>query len=317
MSDIPFPKRPGVPSVSWLIRALDAVEAPTWGVFLGVYGGFGALTYWWQQIPVPVVMIVGAYLVCLQMHLAHEVLHGHPTRNRHINEALVAIPLSLWLPYPIYRDSHLAHHKVVPLTCPVQDPESFYVSPARWQQTSRAMRTLLIWNQSLAGRLTLGPILMVSRFLSGEAQRFVHGDRRYLGAWAVHALGAGLVLAWVVWVCGMPVWLYLAGIVYPSLSLALLRSFVEHQAEADQARRCAIVEGGPLTSLLFLNNNLHLVHHARPSLAWYHIPAAYRMKQQRWLARNGGYRYRSYWQVLRQHFFRPKQSPLWPGDTAP
>ncbi len=161
--------------------------------------------------------------------------------------------------------------------------------------------------------MLIGPFLMVGRFWAGEVRRFRAGDRRYAGAWLLHIVGAALVVIWVVAVCGMPLWLYLAAIVYPSLSLTLLRSYVEHRPAESQDARCAIVEGGPLTGLLFLNNNYHLVHHAQPGLPWYAIPTAYRADREGWLARNDGYRYPSYWTVARRHLLGPKDSPIHPA----
>lgn len=320
MSDVPFGRssapagRPGPEKFrTRAASALDAVEAPTWGVIALCYGGFAALTWWWREVPLYLLAPAGAYLLCLQAHLAHEILHGHPTRRRWVNELFAWPPLTLWLPYPIYRDSHLAHHRIGTLTCPIDDPESFYHTPARWAAKPAALRALLTFNQSFVGRMTVGPALMVTRFWAGEIRRFRRGDRAYLGVWAAHLALAALVLIWVGAVCGMPLWLYLAGIVYPALSLGLLRSYVEHRPGAEQDERCAIVEGGPLMRLLFLNNNFHLIHHSRPGLPWYKIPAAWRADRAGWLARNGGYRYRDYLHVARRHFLRPKDSPIHPS----
>lgn len=299
-------RQPGL--ASWL----RAVEAPTWALAAGIYGGFAALTWWWQALPLVVVCAALAYLVCLHAHLAHEILHGHPTRSRRINEAIVGLPLQLWLPYPIYRDTHLAHHGVSMLTHPVEDPESFYVTDGRWAEKPWPARQILRWNQSFLGRLVIGPWLMVPRFWAREIQRLASGDRRYRGAWAVHLAMAAVVLTWVVAVCGMPAWLYALGVVYPSVSLTLMRSYVEHRPGASQDERTAIVEGGPLTQLLFLNNNFHLVHHAKPAVPWYDIPRLYRGERERWLARNAGYRYRSYIEVARRHLLAPKDSPVHP-----
>ena len=309
MSDVPYSR----PIPFRLTALLDRLEAPTWGVIALTYGGFVALTWFWREIPIFVLAPVGAYLLCLQAHLAHEILHGHPTRARWLNELFAWPPLGLWLPYPIYRDSHLAHHRIGMLTCPIDDPESFYHTPERWAAKAPALRALLIFNQSFVGRMLVGPALMVGRFWAGELRRFARGERAYLGVWLVHLALAALVLVWVGVICGMPIWLYLAGVVYPALSLGLLRSYVEHRPGEDQDARCAIVEGGPLTRLLFLNNNFHLIHHSRPGLPWYKIPAAWRADRAGWLARNGGYRYRDYLEVARRHFLAPKDSPLHPS----
>src|SRR3546814_17450489 len=102
------------------------------------------------------------------------------------------------------------------------------------------------------------------------------GDTRHAAAWALHAAGVALVLLWVIAVCGLPLWQYLLLFVYPGIALSLVRSFLEHQARPAVSERSVIVESGPLMRLLFLNNNLHLVHHDKPGLPGYRLPAFYR-----------------------------------------
>ncbi len=84
------------------------------------------LTLFWAAIPIWLLVPLAAWLIAWQGSLQHEVMHGHPTRNRRINDAIGWPPLSLWLPYPIYRVSHLRHHRDEYLTDPIEDPESTY-----------------------------------------------------------------------------------------------------------------------------------------------------------------------------------------------
>ena len=91
-------------------------------------------------------------------------------------------------------------------------------------------------------------------------------------AWAIHIPGAGLVLVWAVGVCAIPVEEYILLYAYPGLALTVLRSYCEHRAVPAVGERTGIVEAGPLMSLMYLNNNLHAVHHAKASLAWYGCP---------------------------------------------
>ena len=84
-------------------------------------------------------------------------------------------------------------------------------------------------------------------------------------------------------------------IAYPGISLALVRSFCEHQAAEQVGHRTIIVEASPFWSLLFLNNNLHVAHHDRPALAWYKLPAFYRAERQRLIAQNNGYMMQGLW----------------------
>ncbi len=94
---------------------------------------------------------------------------------------------------------------------------------------------------------------------------------------------------------------YALAVVYPSISLNQLRSFAEHRSHADPRLRTNVVETGWAFSLLFLNNNLHVAHHAKPSMPWYRLPRAWR---EMTLEATGtrttvspGYRhlFRSYW----------------------
>ena len=103
----------------------------------------------------------------------------------------------------------------------------------------------------------------------------------------------------------MPAYAYL-GSAYLGLSLLAIRSFCEHQwAEAPDGRT-VIVERS-LLAFLFLNNNIHLVHHKHPGLPWYALPAAYRARRAEWQALNDGYVFRSYGAVMRDFGLRPKE----------
>ncbi len=69
-----------------------------------------------------------------------------------------------------------------------------------------------------------------------------------------------------------------------------------------------------MLAFLFLNNNLHVVHHMHPRMPWYRLPGLYRANKARYLGRNGGYRYDSYAEIFRRYLFRAKDPvphPLW------
>jgi len=110
----------------------------------------------------------------------------------------------------------------------------------------------------------------------------------------------------------MPLWKYLSLIAYPGISLALVRSFCEHQAAERVDHRTIIVEASPFWSLLFLNNNLHVAHHTRPTLAWYRIPAYYRAERDAMIARNNGYLMHGYGEIFRRFLLRAKEPVPYP-----
>ncbi len=286
------------------------IEWPTIVLAVVVYAVLGALVWlhaslhWWVILP------IGAYCAALHTSLQHEVLHGHPTGNRIFNEALVFIFPTMWLPYQRYKDTHLQHHNNQHLTDPAKDPESFYLLPDDWAAMPGLKRSLFHFNHTLAGRMLIGPAVGIVRFWSAEFVDILRGDREKAKAWAVFALSCVLVLAYVIW-CGMPVWYYLLLIAYPGISLALVRSYCEHQAAEVVDHRTILVECSPFWSLLFLNNNLHVAHHERPSLAWYKLPAYYQAERDMLLARNNGYRM-SYAQIFWRYFFRAKEPLSYP-----
>ena len=214
------------------------------------------------------------------------------------------------MPFPIYRETHLRHHDCLALTDPVEDPESFYVRDIEWQRMGRLRRAILRYNKTLLGRLTVGPALAAGAPWVDEARRLLSGDTTNGRIWAEHIAGISVVLAWVVLVCDLPAWLYLATFAYPGLSLTLLRSYAEHQPALAPDRRTAIVEGGPLSGLLYLNNNLHAVHHADPALPWFAIPAEYCAKRDAYASQTGGNVYAGYPTILRRFLFRTRDVPV-------
>lgn len=299
------------------VRRLPAVEIPTLGLILVIYGGWLALTWFHDAIPLWAWLPLAAWTSAWWGSAQHEILHGHPTRSRALNTALGTPPFWLWLPFECYRATHLTHHRDERLTDPLDDPESRYWTPDGWRELGRFGRALVAVQQTLAGRLVVGPLWSIARFWAEEARKVAAGDRAALRVWAGHALGVAAVLGWAVGVCGMPLWQYLLGFVYCGTSLALVRSFAEHKARDHVDQRTAIVERSPVFGLLFLHNNLHVVHHRWPTLPWYRIPAVYAAHRDVVLAANGGLVYDGYREVFRRFFVRPHDQPVHPRGRAP
>lgn len=290
----------------------SAVEWPTVGLAAFIYGGWLALTWFWAEVPLPVLCLAGGWLVAWQGSLQHEVMHGHPTRSRRVNDALGWPPLSLWLPYAVYRVTHLRHHRDEFLTDPIEDPESAYLAGARWDRLGRPWQWLLRFNMTLLGRLIIGPLIMIGGFLVSEARTCLAGNRKAQRIWVRHGFGVVLILAWVVAVCGMPAWIYLLAFVYSGAALTRLRSFAEHRFAERHEERTAIVENGGLLGLLYLNNNLHVLHHLKPLVPWYRLPALYRAEREELIAYNGGLVYRGYGDIIRRFLVRGHDDPRHP-----
>jgi fatty acid desaturase len=288
-----------------------SIEWPTLFVALGIHAAWLGLTSVAVRLPLWVLVPLGGFVVAWHGSLQHETIHGHPTRSRAFNTLIASLPLSLWIPYGIYRSLHLAHHKTSALTDPLEDPESFYVTKERWDRASAPYRALLWINTTLAGRLLLGPAIVIVRFIAGEALALAKADLRHARAWCKHLVGVALVLAWL-HVCHLSVGVYFFAFVYPGVALTLMRSFAEHKPARDNGERVAIVEAGPALSLLYLNNNLHVVHHEEPALPWYELPARYREHRSEVLAKNGHYHFSGYGALLARFGIRPKDAPVHP-----
>jgi fatty acid desaturase len=166
---------------------------------------------------------------------------------------------------------------------------------------------------SLAGRLVIGPVYFAVMNFEELARALFGGDTRILRPWAWHAFTVALILGWVIGVCHMPFWLYIVCFAYPGTSLALVRSFAEHRWATIPDHRTAAIEAGPFWRLLFLNNNLHILHHVEPGLAWHKRPARYREIREQLVAVNGGYVIHGYWELIRQNLFHRREPLLHPS----
>lgn len=280
-----------------------------------IHLAWAALTLCARAIPAPLLALGGGAVLAWHMSLQHETLHGHPTRWRRVNDAIGLLPLSLWLPYGAYRRSHLRHHRDEHLTDPIEDPESYYADPAVLARMPRTMLRVLVFNNTLPGRVTIGPLLSIGSFARGEVRRLAAGDRRAWRDWTLHAVLAAAVLGWIVGICGMGVGRYVLCFVYPGAAIGLVRSFAEHRASPDHTRRTAIVERGGVLGILFLFNNLHVIHHERPGLPWYRLPAAWRANEAR-IRAGGGPVYRGYGEIARLYWRRPHHHPAHPIGRA-
>lgn len=300
-------------------RRSARAEWPTLALLLSTYVAWGAVLASTETIGLWVAIPLLALLVTQHSSLQHEVIHGHPTPSRRVNEALVFPALGLFVPYGRFRDLHLAHHYDPLLTDPHDDPESNYLDPTAWAQMPRFARAILAANNTLLGRMAIGPFVGMYRFLADDLREIRRGDRGVARAWGLHLLGILPVLASVAW-AGVPVWAYALSC-WLALGILRIRTFLEHQAHERAGGRSVIIEDrGPL-ALLFLNNNLHAVHHANPRLPWYRLPEAYARRREEWLRRNGGYSYRSYGEVFLRYLIRrkdPVAHPIWtPPEPAP
>jgi len=304
-------------TVAKRLAPIPALEWPTLFVVALTYAGWLLVTRSYGHWPLFVVAPLVTLLLTLHSSLQHEMVHGHPTRWPRLNHLLAIVPLSLWLPFARYRRSHLIHHRDEYLTDPVEDPESWYLSPEVAARLDPVSRALLQAHQTLAGRMLIGPPWGIARFMRAELRALRRGDAGVRLAWLEHLLWCVPVLLWVKFACGMPIWIYVLAMVIPSTALLLVRSFAEHRARPGVRQRIAIVEHSWLLGPLYLFNNLHSLHHEMPGIPWYRYHAHYGTQRARLIAENGGLVYCTYFDVARRYLFRPHDALGHPGTRAP
>lgn len=293
-------------------RALWRCEWPTWLLIVVIHGGWLVTLASWQMLGTVPATLLMIWWCAWYMSLQHELIHGHPTRWPWINRQFGYLPLAVWYPYEIYRESHLRHHDDFNLTMPALDAESTYVSPAEWSAMSRARRALHWLNKTFWGRIAVGPALAIAGTWGDAVRRIAHGDWSDAGVWLRHLLMLAGLLWWVQAAFGVSALWYVLAISYPAQSLAMIRSYYEHRPAEDHKQRIVLNDAGLVFRVLFLNNNLHLVHHDLPSLPWYLLPRVYGARRAAYNARSGGFQINGYGELMRRYGFRPIDAPVHP-----
>ncbi len=281
-------------------RSAEPFAWPT----LGLIGAVHAIWIASLFLPAAIAIPFLAAVIALYASLQHEVIHGHPFRNQALNVALVWPAYTLVVPYLRFRDTHIAHHQDAVLTDPYDDPESNYLAPEVWERLPPLARRVLTLNNTLLGRILIGPIVGTTVFLWWEVKRLRQKEPGIAEGWLAHLPPLGLTVLAVA-LSPLPFWAYAIG-VYAALSILRIRTYLEHRAHEHCASRTVIIEDRGLLAFLFLNNNFHVVHHMHPEVPWYRLPALYRSSPDRYLRRNQGYRYGSYADIFRRYLLRAK-----------
>ena len=291
---------------------IPAIEWPTVVLIFACYAAWAAVVWLlWPDYPTAALLILGVILA-MQSSLMHEAAHGHPTRKAWINELLVGLPIGLVYPFRRFKSLHLRHHADERLTDPFDDPESYYRALWHHEELPAALKAVLKLNNTMVGRFVIGPPLASAGFLATEWSAVAAGDAAARKAWTLHAIGLLIVLPLVTQVFGIPLWLYVLGPVWLGQALISVRTFAEHQWSETPDGRTIIIERSPL-AFLFLNNNLHLVHHKSPNVAWYRLPKLFRDRREQWIAMNNGYVFPGYFALLREYAFKSKEPVVHPA----
>lgn len=287
-------------------------EWQTWLLFFLTYSSWLLVTYFANKIPLILWPIIGGWILALHNSYQHEAVHSHPTRSKRLNFMMAYPPLSLWLPFELYRRSHLKHHQTQTITDPYDDPESYYWYAKDWKLLNPLKKKLYLFNHTFIGRMLVGPWLCMISFITSSIISMIRGEKDFIKIGSLHLLACFAVLYWVIVVCNIHFFEYLLLFIWPSLSLTLMRSYLEHRPASDQAHRTAIVEGSWITQLLFLNNNYHVIHHDSPAMPWFAIKKEFNRHREQYLKSNDFYFYKGYSQIAKEFFFKAKDSPVHP-----
>ncbi len=280
-----------------------------------IYSGwFTTLAYWKTLGLLPATLLM-IWFTTWYMSLQHELIHGHPTRLPFINHLLGLMPLAVWYPFGLYRDSHLQHHRNEHLTFPDEDPESYYFSPERWQRFSPWQRRIISLRNTFPGRVLIGPAIDIVQTLASMLSAFLWGEGKAMLMWLVHGALLIAVFSWMRQV-DFSIGYFLLAVSYPALSLTKIRSFLEHRAADDPQARSAINEAALIWRVLFLNLNYHSVHHNLPGVPWYGLRKIYLQYREGYLQLNHGFLIGGYREWLRRFWFRSVDVNVHPGQSS-
>ncbi|WP_047608941.1 fatty acid desaturase [Rahnella aquatilis] len=280
------------------------LEVPTWLLIVAVYSGWFAGVFFWRDLGPWLGTPWLIWFTAWYMSLQHELIHGHPTRKPWLNQLFGTLPLAVWFPYGLYRDTHLQHHRNEHLTLPGDDPEAYYFSRARWGELSPAMKAVVRLRNTLPGRMLIGPLLDIVSTLNGALMAVLRGEWRTVSMWLIQGLLLMLLFSWMAQRGLSPLYFVLA-VSYPALSLTKVRSFFEHRAEHSPQARSTLNEAGFVWRLLFLNLNYHLVHHDLPGVPWYALRQVYVADREAYIHRSEGFVVHGYRQWFRDHTRTP------------
>ena len=292
-------------------------ELPTWIVAVALYASWAALVVFHASIPWPILFLAGGYVLAWHFSLQHEAIHSWRSIPLWLRTAIVWPPIGGWWPYELYRHSHSIHHRDENLTYPGLDTETVYHRQEDWDRYSAPWRGILMFNQTMLGRLAVGPLLRLRKLVIVETGLLRARDYRNVWIWIRFAFGLAAVLWFVKAIGHMPIWQYYVLFVFPGLSLSLLRAFIEHRWGEHPEERIASVESNWLFGLLFLWNNIHIVHHLEPALSWFEIPGVYRRGRDGFLGTNGHFVFRGYGEIAGKWLLRPVFVPIHPHGAKP
>jgi len=239
---------------------------------------------WWSWPAVVTAVLVVATRQHALLVLYHDGVHGLVARSRRMNDLIVnsAVGVPLLLPIHLYRALHLSHHRHLGADC---DPERVLLYRGQpWSFRPLALGALA---RQLAGDLLAwNGIVMTVRYLrDAHALRLRHTRPYPELTMQFVVLASAVAGAYALWPGATLRVALLWFVPYVTVTQLLqkIRSFAEHAApDADPTLSCSWSPGlaGRLTIWPY-NINYHREHHARPTIPWDELPAAFPSARQR------------------------------------
>lgn len=291
----------------------SAKEWRTIAVIVAVYAGTVATVAYHETLSAWLAVPLLAWFGAWHLSMQHELLHGHPFRRAWMNDLLGIPPVTLWIPFLLFKPDHLEHHRT-DLTVPGIDNESYYVSREQWHRMGAFGRAMHWANRTILFRMFVWVIPSTFQYHAHKIKAMLRGERGIAFAYLIHIVGLVPVIWLVVDVAGMPLWQFALGTLYGGRVLNAIRPFPEHKFQNGVELRTAMIMAGPVMSLLMLNNNLHVAHHDEPWVPWYDYRdvvsrvRAVDRAQEAGLLYEGGYA-----EVFRRFGIRPMDHPVQGG----
>jgi fatty acid desaturase len=157
-------------------RKFWKLEVPTWILAVAIYGSSFVLIWFHAYVPWWAMIFLGGSAIAWQFSLQHETIHGFRGVPAWFRTFIVMLPLGLRFPYPMYRRSHSLHHRNTYLTVPGQDTATYCVKQGDWARAGKLERAILPFNQTLIGRLLIGPLIRLYKLGQREAGRIRNHD---------------------------------------------------------------------------------------------------------------------------------------------
>lgn len=251
------------PHVSWPTLALLAGLMTVWAA--AVYAGSTGL------MPAPAAILLTTWMAYAAFTPMHDAAHGSVSRVSWLNETVGHLSsIILNGPFHAFRFVHLAHHRFT--NEPGKDPDL-------WSGTGPALLLPLRWATQELHYYYL--------YVKHWTQRPENERLGFLVSFGLQ----GVILAWLAasgW--GKEALLYW---VLPAkiavMLLAFCNDYLPHQPHAITAKedryRATHILTSPLLDFLFLNQNMHLIHHLYPGVPFHRYGRIWRAKKDFLLAR--------------------------------